>query len=674
MTRPSLLPMLLAVALLGAGCVPSPIAATGGKKPARSADLASSPAPTETSVPDAVSPVTTPVQAYRGTVLGLDGLPAANVTVRGHLISNNGGGIISANGGSIISANGGSYRVLGESALEVQTDAEGRFTIQHPENQPLNLEAIAGPELKAIRFNVAADADAVTLQLAPTGTITGKVTAPEAPGVTNFQGVDVYIPGTGYIAKTDASGAYTIPQVPVGSFTLAAEKAGLGSGSLSGVAVESKKTTTAADLALAVNPPTIASVSPPHAAPGTELTIKGTHFGHTSGAVLEVRIGGVDASAVTRLDNETIKVTVPDSAGSDGIVVKVSQIASPVQAFRVLKSLTLSPDAGTLVAGNEQRFTLTAKDTNDQVVAAPLITWAARGGASVVDGLVKAETVGTAEVEVSAGPKLKKAVALTIVGSVADLPGHEGLIDSDNLVQTPSGTFVMGYQTLYRVDPSLGTATPYIGPGVAGADYDFGESGSLTADATGAMYTANGHIILKIGTDKGVTTFAEATAELSSLTLAPDGNFYALDWETDNLLRISPTGATSVVVAGGDIDDFLTGIAIHSDGTVYVSGSTGIYQLAGSALEPVEDAQQQPFSFEEISGFCVAPNGDLIVASKDGLKTKFQRIVPATGAVSTMGFSPSVDIKYAGGMRFDADGKFLVVDGDKGKVYRLTVN
>lgn len=672
MNRPSLLAWILAIALLGAGCAPLPIAATGSKKPPRASDVANQPEPTAST-----TPVADPAKAYRGTVLGLDGLPAANVTVRGHLISNNGSGLLSDRGSSIISANGGSYRLLSESALEVQTDAEGHFNFQHPENQPLNLEAIAGPDLKAIRFNVAADATDVTLQLAPTGAISGKVTAPEAPGVTDFQGVDVYIPGTGYLAKTATSGAYTIPNVPVGSFTLAAEKTGLGSGQVKDVAVESKKTTTAPNLPLSVTVPTIASITPAHAAPGIELEIKGEHFGSSTGAPLEVRIGGVDASTFERLDDKTIKVKVPGSAGSDGVVVKVNQIASASKPFQVLQSLTLTPETRRMVVGATLQFSVSAKDTNGQPVDSPLVTWSATGvGATVADGLVKAEAVGTASIEVVAGPSLKKTLPLGVVATAADLPGNDDLVDTSALVTNANGVFVLGYENLFKLNPTDGTTTAHVGPRSAdpAAQYNLEYAEDLVTNTVGDFYAASGDEILKIAADKTVSTFASGFSSITAMGMSPTGTLHVVDEEEGLLREVSPAGVVSSAPGLYGMYGF-DRIAVAPDGTVYLASYTGVYKATESGPEPLEDAQGNAFEFEEIAGLAVGPNGDVIVADTDWNtnKTKIHRITPSTGASVVPTLSPVVSLGYLGGMAVDAEGKLLVIDADKGKFYRLTV-
>ena len=60
------------------------------------------------------------------------------------------------------------------------------------------------------------DAGIVTMK--PLGSLTGRVTL---SGESEFTGIDVFIPGSSYMAKTDGSGAWTISNVPEGEYRVA---------------------------------------------------------------------------------------------------------------------------------------------------------------------------------------------------------------------------------------------------------------------------------------------------------------------------------------------------------------------------------------------------------------------------------------------------------------------
>ena len=85
------------------------------------------------------------------------------------------------------------------------------------------------------------------LRLSPVGVISGVA---KLSGQTNHIGIDVYIPGTRYLAKTDASGAYRLDDVPPGTHNLRFEYPGYGNGAVEGVALLSAGKTDAPDVVL----------------------------------------------------------------------------------------------------------------------------------------------------------------------------------------------------------------------------------------------------------------------------------------------------------------------------------------------------------------------------------------------------------------------------------------
>ncbi len=105
---------------------------------------------------------------------------------------------------------------------------------------------------------------------AETGTVSGTVTA---TGGGAISGATVTVEGTGKSATTDGSGAYSIGEVPVGTYTVSASAEGYESGSVPGVEVASGGTTTV-DFEL------VAEEQPPPPPPPPEGTI---HVGGLSG-------------------------------------------------------------------------------------------------------------------------------------------------------------------------------------------------------------------------------------------------------------------------------------------------------------------------------------------------------------------------------------------------------
>ncbi len=78
------------------------------------------------------------------------------------------------------------------------------------------------------------------LLIPKTGSIKGVVTLNDAEDHT---GIDVYIPGTSFIAKTDKEGGFQLANVPPGFWTLVMEKDGYGSGALEDIEVLSETAT-----------------------------------------------------------------------------------------------------------------------------------------------------------------------------------------------------------------------------------------------------------------------------------------------------------------------------------------------------------------------------------------------------------------------------------------------
>lgn len=150
-------------------------------------------------------------------------------------------------GGALVGGSGSAYRVAGhfqvQAAGDAKTNEKGEFALIPTATGTLNIEAVKSDASKAFKAQItyissaSAPIAAGTLNLAPTGSIAGRVTAPEAPTIKTFQGVDVYIPGSSYLAKCDKDGFYTISSVAAGTFNLAAEKQGLGKANAAGIAV-----------------------------------------------------------------------------------------------------------------------------------------------------------------------------------------------------------------------------------------------------------------------------------------------------------------------------------------------------------------------------------------------------------------------------------------------------
>ncbi len=111
---------------------------------------------------------------------------------------------------------------------------EGDFGVQKT-----NIKVIKGETL-----------DIGNLELQRTGNIQGRVELAEQ---NDFTGVDVFIPGTSFSAKTDKDGNYKISNIPEGSWTLRAEQDGFNHSTVTKINVIANETAQIEDLVLFVS-------------------------------------------------------------------------------------------------------------------------------------------------------------------------------------------------------------------------------------------------------------------------------------------------------------------------------------------------------------------------------------------------------------------------------------
>lgn len=366
-------------------------------------------------------------QGITGLVLGIDGKPAANVRIRGQLapaaglISNNSGSLISNNSGSLTT----SYRTQSE-GLETRTDANGRFVLRPTGEHPINIEATLADDVKALLLNVSASARELKMALAYTGAIRGSVRT-EREGQ-QLLGIDVFIPGTGYLAKTDEQGHFEILHVPVGSYTLAAIHTNLGRGVASGVEVQSKQITDLAPIVLSVLTPTIAAASPSFAIPGATIELIGEHFGVSEGKHPEVLISGIQAQ-VEEVSDTLLRAIVPAGVASGQVQVKINGLGSNVVELAILKyhevyadywepfatqsfdpdKPTYAPSTDYLAVGVQRRYRSRGLDIQNRIFPdLQGVSWSFTsddGGAIAIgaDGTVTALSPGTVILRAKAG-------------------------------------------------------------------------------------------------------------------------------------------------------------------------------------------------------------------------------------------------------------------------------
>lgn len=379
-------------------------------------------------------------RGIRGQVLDMTGAPAGGVVVRGtllsnnagSLISNNAGGLISNNAGNLISNGSGLYRIQ-SGGFETKTKPDGTFAFNTSEDQVLTLEAIQRDNVKAIKLGAAASTEPFTLRLAPTGNITGKV-IPADPAVTDLLNIDVFIPGTSYVAKTDENGNFTLSNVPEGRFSLVADHQNLGRAILQGITVVSGQTLTPPNLELNMHTPVVTSLSPDHGAPGSVVTVKGDHFGIKSGKRPDVLLNGVSAQIVSATDTE-IKAMVPLGSVSGTIRVSVSGLESVTKDFRVLRRLDLFPEyqknrtsdpfaapptTDVLAVGASRSYHVRAFDTEGRLIPSPTVTWSTIGneGAGFANGILKPTLDGRLAIAAVSGSLSSAPLSVEILRSI----------------------------------------------------------------------------------------------------------------------------------------------------------------------------------------------------------------------------------------------------------------
>ena len=130
-----------------------------------------------------------------------------------------------------VSVKGVTVKLEEDESLSDVTDADGNFLINNvPEgtwtifadltDSDGKRFAVRTPNIVVIAGNVV---DLETLTLNETGAIQGNV---RLEGESDHIGIDVFIPGTSFLAKTDSQGNFTILYIPEGTYDIRAEKLG----------------------------------------------------------------------------------------------------------------------------------------------------------------------------------------------------------------------------------------------------------------------------------------------------------------------------------------------------------------------------------------------------------------------------------------------------------------
>lgn len=646
--------------VVGACSATTPTAPSG--QTGRRVTTKTAPSPAATAAPSPTDPPGADASTYFGLVLDQNGQPAANVPVTGYLLSNNGGGLISDKGASLIGNNAGNYRLL-DDALATTTDAQGHFTLRDSKGRPLNVEAVASADSKAIAFGVASDASGVKLQLAPTGTLSGTVTASDT-AVTNLIGVDVFVPGTSYQAQTDANGNFTISNMPAGTFSLYATKTGVGQALVTGAVVKSSQSSKAPPIVLVPSIPTVSSLSVHDGAPGAPITIKGDKFGATEGKTFSVTIGGAAVTSPNRVDDQTIQVKVPQGARSGDLIVTVDGIPSAPQHFRVWSALAIATPQRYFPEGRAFPLALDAVDTEGVHAATATVDWTASGTASVDASGTLTMTGASATVSVRSGELAATPVALNgETGMVVDtVAGDATSNDKDGLGSAAEFYFPMGLTRAsdgnYYVVDEWNEAVRKLTPG--------------------------GQVTTLVGKDSSGQSPLEWPVAIGT---APDGGLDVVDENGDHVVHVTLDGKTSTLVSATQIKaaqnattSYLDGLAVAPDGTLYVSdswnndilkisnGQVSVLAGDGTYKGGTADGTGTQAQFKQPHGLALDGQGDLYVA--DTGNNALRKIVLANGQVSTLTLS-GASLTTPFGLAFDKAGNLYVTNQMGGQVLKV---
>ncbi len=246
-----------------------------------------------------------------------------------------------------------------------------------------------------------------------------------------------------------------------------------------------------------------------------------------------------------------------------------------------------------------------------------------------------------------------------------------------------------GHHQIRRLDPATGIVTVVAGTGMAGALGDDGPATSAWLDMPHGVAVDNrGHLfvadsgnnrIRKVSLDTGVITTVAGTGQAGFggdggratsahlnhprfLVVAPDGSFIVADTENYRVRRIDVTGTITTVGGTGrpgysgdggpaiaaDLDD-PRGLALDTDGSLYVSGAEGVPRPSVRRIDPTgiitTIAGGQPAGFSGDGGPATAAalnsprsialfGRDLYIADSDN--SRIRHVDLTTGLIDTV--------------------------------------
>jgi|GEM_PF-4001142 len=232
------------------------------------------------------------------------------------------------------------------STFTARTDATGRFRIASIPSGTWTGEAVDARERLAIRRSLVVPDGGTTefgaWVVKPPGFLKGRVVLPDGALAL---GLEVFVPGTDAVARTDASGSFTFSRLGEGTYDVVAMAPRRVPAVREGLVVRAGETTEGGEWLLTLDRPVVTAVSPSVGAPGMRLVVQGRSFGATRSTTLQVKFGDALATVWNRLSDERLEVVVP-SGGTGRLVVVSDGVESEPWPLVVANRLTLSPGHG----------------------------------------------------------------------------------------------------------------------------------------------------------------------------------------------------------------------------------------------------------------------------------------------------------------------------------------
>ncbi len=538
--------------------------------------------------------VNPPVTNFDGVTqtIPLDGVTQSTPLVVGN-VSDGAGKPVA--GAEVVAFVGRQLAAVGSSTdLTATTDAAGKFVFKDLPTGEVTFEASKDGR-KAIKLSIPVvkgvrQVDLGVLALADPGILRGKVVVPQGESAL---GIDVYVPGTRFVAKTDDQGRYTLDGLPPASYRVVATKERYAAAVSEASAVEAGKTADVADLVLSLDAPAISSLSADFGAYGQEITITGAGFGKGRSLPFDVFFGTARAATLERVSDTEIRAGIPYNAVNAPVTAVVNGVSSTGAAFRVIRSVKWGGAVIEAKNGEPKTLSIDVLDSAAQSVqASPTFVVDPPTLGQIEAGSFLAAAPGTGSIRVSVGQVAAESKLFTSRYWVEPF--------ASGLSAMPTGLAVLGNllylalgDTVDRVTDGVPTTCIGTNPvsnsdGTPVSDFQIKAGADIEFDADGNLFITNAttgfNRVLFVpavsGSRFGLTVEAGKvyailgavnTAENPKLrgpiglALRADGTVAICDADSVNRVRfIHPDGTIGYLLGGGTETGESSGIATES--------------------------------------------------------------------------------------------------------------